>query len=225
MAQAPSLIRSAIDWRRFDGDEIVNAVTHALGLALSVCGAIVMLAGVRAHGDAWRVAGCGIYLASLVAVYAMSTLSHAFTAPHLRSLFRRLDQGFIYFLIVATYTPFSLTYLRSWPWWTLLGLMWAIALWGFASKVIFAHRVEAVRIWPCVVLGWLPVIAAPSLMHMIPISVLWWMLAGGLFYSLGTLFLIYDNKVRFFHAVWHLFVIGGSICHFLAILVFIAPVS
>ena len=225
MAQAPSLIRSAIDWRRFDADELVNAATHGLGLALSLCGAIVMVASVLTQGDAWRVAGCGVYLASLVAVYAMSTLSHAFTAPQLRSLFRRLDQGFIYLLIVATYTPFSLAYLRTWPWWTLLGVMWAIALWGFASKVLFAHRVEAVRIWPCIVLGWLPIIAAPSLMHMIPVAVLWWMLAGGLFYSLGTLFLIYDNKARFFHAIWHLFVIGGSACHFLAILIFIAPAT
>jgi hemolysin III len=225
MAQAPSFIRSSIDWHRFDADELVNALTHGLGLALSLCGAIVMVASVLSHGDAWRVAGCSVYLASLVAVYAMSTLSHTFTAPQLRSIFRRLDQGFIYFLIVATYTPFSLAYLRTWPWWTLLGLMWAIALWGFALKVLFAHRVEAVRVWPCVVLGWLPAIAAPSLMNLIPLSVLWWMLAGGLFYSLGTLFLIYDNKVRFFHAIWHLFVIGGSACHFLAILVFITAAN
>jgi hemolysin III len=225
MAQAPSLIRSSVDWRRFDAGEFVNALTHGFGLALSLCGASVMVANVLNHGDAWRVVGCSIYLASLVAVYAMSTLSHTFTKPELRSLFRRLDQGFIYLLIVATYTPFSLAYLRSWPWWMLLGVMWAIALWGFASKVLFAHRVEAVRVWPCVVLGWLPVIAAPSLMHLIPTTVLWWMLAGGLFYSLGTLFLIFDNKIRFFHAVWHLFVIAGSACHFLAILVFIAAAS
>jgi hemolysin III len=225
MAQAPSLIRSSIDWRRFDVGELVNALTHGFGLALSLCGAAIMVANVLAHGDAWRLAGCSIYLASLVAVYAMSTLSHTFTEPELRSLFRRLDQGFIYFLIVATYTPFSLAYLRTWPWWILLGAMWTIALWGFASKVLFAHRVEAVRVWPCVVLGWLPVVAAPSLLHLIPAAVLWWMLAGGLCYSFGILFLIFDSRIRFFHAVWHLFVIAGSVCHFLAILVFIAPAS
>jgi hemolysin III len=220
MSQA--LSRSTIDWNRLDAEEIVNAITHGVGLALSMCGAAFMTASTLIHGDPWRVAGCGIYLASLVAVYAMSTLSHSFTRPHLRTLFRRLDQGFIYFLIVATYTPFSLAYLRGWPWWILLGAMWAIALWGFVSKVLFAHRVDAVSVWPCIILGWLPAVAAPSLMQLVPTAVLWWMLAGGVFYSFGTLFLIYDNRVRHFHAVWHLFVIAGSACHFLAILVFIA---
>jgi hemolysin III len=225
MSQALSPSRSTIDWYRLDAEEVVNAVTHGIGLALSVCGAVVMVANVMAHGDAWRVASCGIYLASLVAVYAMSTLSHSFAAPRIRSFFRRLDQGFIYFLIVATYTPFSLVYLRTWPWWCLLGVMWSVALWGFFSKVLFAHRVEAVSVWPCIVLGWLPVIAAPSLLHVLSPAVLWWMLGGGLLYSLGTLFLIHDNRIRHFHAIWHLFVIGGSACHFVAILQFIAPVS
>jgi hemolysin III len=223
MSHALSSLRSSIDWPRLDAEELVNALTHGIGLALSLCGAMVMVANVLTHGDAWRLAGCSIYLASLVAVYTMSTLSHSFTRPQLRSLFRRLDQGFIYFLIVATYTPFSLAYLRTWPWWILLGAMWAVALWGFVSKVLFAHRVEAVSVWPCIVLGWLPAIAAPSLMHMIPLAVLWWMLAGGVLYSLGTLFLLNDNRIRHFHAVWHLFVIAGSACHFLAILAFIAP--
>jgi hemolysin III len=226
MPQASSLIRSSVDWSRFVVDEFVNALTHGLGLVLSVCGAIVMVASMLSHADAWRVAGCSIYLASLVGVYAMSTLSHTFTSTaSLRSLFRRLDQGFIYLLIVATYTPFSLAYLRTWPWWILLGVMWAIALWGFAAKVLFAHRVDAVRVWPCVVLGWLPAIAAPSLVQLMPVAVLWWMLAGGVLYSLGTLFLIYDERVRFFHAVWHLLVIAASACHFVAILAFIAAAS
>lgn len=226
MSQALSPSRSTINWHRLDAEEVVNAVTHGVGLALSVCGAVVMVANVMAHGgDVWRVAGCGIYLASLVAVYAMSTLSHSFSAPRIRSFFRRLDQGFIYFLIVATYTPFSLVYLRTWPWWGLLGVMWSVALWGFFSKVLFAHRVEAISIWPCIVLGWLPVVAAPSLLHVLSPTVLWWMLGGGLLYSLGTLFLIHDNRIRHFHAIWHLFVIGGSACHFVAILQFIAPVS
>ena len=225
MSQALSPSRSTIDWRRLDAEEIVNAITHGVGLALSVCGAVIMVANVLPRGDTWRVAGCSIYLASLVAVYAMSTLSHSFAAPRARSIFRRLDQGFIYFLIVATYTPFSLVYLRTWPWWGLLGVMWSVALWGFFSKVLFAHRVEAVSVWPCIVLGWLPAVAAPSLLHVVPTAVLWWMLGGGMLYSLGTLFLINDARIRHFHAVWHLFVIAGSACHFVAILLFIAPAT
>jgi hemolysin III len=203
-------------------EEIVNALTHGAGLALSVVGAALMVAVVMTHGDSWRVLGCSVYVASLIAVYAMSTLSHGCTTPRWRDFFRALDQGFIYLLIAATYTPFSLAYLRTAPWWLLLGAVWAIALYGFISKVFFAHRLNAVAIWPCIVLGWMPTISVPALSSVVPIGAFWWMLVGGICYSLGTIFLICDSKVRHFHAVWHLFVIAGSVCHFVAILFFVA---
>jgi hemolysin III len=205
-------------------EELANALTHGFGLALSVTGAAIMAVVLLSHGDAWRTIGCSVYLASLVAVYATSTLSHGCTAPRWRSFFRSLDQGFIYFLIAATYTPISLTYLRTGVWWLLLGAVWAVALYGFASKVFFAHRVEAVSVWPYVLLGWLPAISAPTLLIIVDgaRAGLWWMLIGGLCYTFGALFLICDHKVRHFHAIWHLFVIAGSTCHFLAILLFIA---
>ena len=150
-------------WQRSSADELLNAATHGFGLALAVVGALVMAGGVAADGDAWRIIGCGVYLASLVTVYAMSTLSHTVTSPSWKSLFRRLDQGFIYLLIAATYTPFSLAYLRSGLWWALLGAMWSVALFGFAAKVFFAHRVEAVSIASYILLGWMPIVAAPAL--------------------------------------------------------------
>jgi len=205
------------------GEELANVITHAFGLALSVTGAVLMAMVLLSHGDPWRTIGCSVYLASLVAVYATSTLSHSFTSPRWRSIFRSLDQGFIYFLIAATYTPISLTYLRTGVWWLLLGAVWAVALYGFVSKVFFAHRVEAVSVWPYVLLGWLPIISVPTLLGLTDSTAgFWWMLVGGLCYTVGTVFLICDQKVRHFHAVWHLFVIAGSTCHFLAILMFIA---
>jgi hemolysin III len=137
-------------------------------------------------------------------------------------MFRALDQGFIYFLIAATYTPFSLAYLRTTEWWLLLGAVWGVALYGFVSKVFFAHRVEAVSIWPYVLLGWLPIISVPALIHLVDDAAFWWMLVGGLCYTVGTVFLVCDQKVRHFHAIWHLLVIAGSACHFLAILLFVA---
>ena len=213
---------SVAQQRRPFAEELANAVTHGVGLAMSVLGALVMVAAVWGQGDAWRVVGCTVYVASLVAVYAMSTLSHSCTTPRWRSFFRALDQGFIYLLIVATYTPFSLVYLRTGPWWLLLVAMWAVAIYSFVAKVFFAHRVESVSVWPCVLLGWMPVIAAPTLLPIVSPAALWWMLVGGACYTLGTLFLIYDRKVRHFHAVWHLFVIAGSACHFLAIFLFVA---
>lgn len=204
--------------------EITNSVTHGIGLILSLLGAIVLIAMVRGHRDVWRMAGCGVYVTSLVAVYTASTLSHSAFDPRWRGLFRILDQGFIYVLIAATYTPFSLVYLRSWPWWLFLAAMWAVALFGFFSKVLFAHRVEAVSVWIYVVLGWMPVISAPSLIGIVPGIALWWMLVGGMCYTVGTLFLIYDKKVEYFHAIWHLFVIAGSALHFVAILLAVARV-
>lgn len=203
-------------------DERLNAATHGFGLALAVVGALVMAGWVAADGDAWRIVGCSVYLASLVTVYAMSTLSHTATSPRWKSLFRRLDQGFIYLLIAATYTPFSLAYLRSGLWWALLGAMWSVALFGFIAKVFFAHRVEAVSVASYILLGWMPIVAAPALMRLMPMGAFWWMVGGGLCYTVGTLFLMNDGRVRHFHALWHLCVIAGSVCHFLGILIFVA---
>jgi hemolysin III len=198
-------------------DELLNASTHALGLVIAVIGALVMTLRVFDIGNAWLVASCGVYMTSLVAMYAMSTLSHSSTSPKWRSLFRRLDQAFIYILIVATYTPFFLAYLRGNAWWMLLGAMWVVALVGFAAKVCFAHRVEAVSITSYVVLGWMPVIAVPALWRAAPTAAIVSMIAGGLCYTVGTLFLVNDERVRHFHAAWHLFVIAGSACHFFGI--------
>jgi hemolysin III len=211
------------NWQRFYREELANAVTHGIGLVLSILGASVMVASVLHHrDDGWRTVGCIVYLASLVAVYTMSTLSHSFAEPRLRARFRALDQGFIYLLIAATYTPFALTYLRTGPWWLLFGAIWAVALFGFLSKVVFTYRVNAVSIWTYVVLGWMPVLSAPSIIHQMPMAAFWGMLLGGLCYSIGTVFLACDQKVRHFHAVWHLCVIAGSACHFVVILLFVA---
>jgi hemolysin III len=152
----------------------------------------------------------------------MSTLSHAAMTPRWKSRFRALDQGFIYLLIVATYTPFSLAYLRGNAWgWVLLAAMWTVALFGFVSKVFFAHRVEAVSIASYVLLGWMPMLAAPTLLHLVPMGAFWWMLLGGVCYTVGTIFLMNDDRVRHLHAVWHLCVIAGSACHFAGILIFV----
>lgn len=206
-------------------EETANMITHGLGFLLSLVAAVVLMTTVVLHGDTWRIVGCGLYATSLVLVYLMSTLSHSFTQAHRRRFYRILDQGCIYLLIVGTYTPFALAYLRTVPWLAFLGLMWAIALTGFFSKVLYAHRVEKVSIIACLVLGWMPVISAPTLMGLADPTGLWWMLFGGLCYTVGTVFLVLDYLRIYFHAVWHLFVIAGSTWHFLAILVYVAPVK
>jgi hemolysin III len=171
--------------------------------------------------DPWRIAGCSIYLASLIAVYAMSTLSHVVQEPSRRSFFRALDQGAIYLLVAATYTPFSMAYLHTTAWWILLGLVWLVALWGFSSKVVFRHRVEKVSALPCIVLGAMPFIAIPTLVSTLSVAALWWMMLGVACYIVGLVFWLNDRKVRHFHAVWHILVIAGSMSHFMGILLFV----
>jgi hemolysin III len=204
-------------WQRSAADECVNALTHALGFVLAVVGGLLMVASVVAHGDPWRIAGCGVFVASLMAVYAASTLSHSCRSVQWKAFFRRLDQAFIYLLIVGTYTPFGLAYWRTPAGWTLLGGLWAVAILGFFSKIVLGHRVHSISIWSYITLGWLPVLAVPAMMHSLSLVVGGWMLIGGLCYTIGTLFLMLDTRVRHFHAVWHLLVIAGSAFHFLAV--------
>ena len=206
-------------------DELLNTLTHAAGLLLSIIGAAVMLHCVLDHGDVWRCVGCGIYLASLVGLYACSTLSHSASQPGQKRKFRMLDQAFIYLLIVGTYTPFALAYLRSGWWLAFLAVYWAIGLFGFFSKMLIAHRVESVAIWIYLLLGWMPVIAAFPLVGLVPAIPLWWMLFGGICYSVGTFFLMNDHRTPHFHAIWHIFVIAGSAFHFFAILYSVARID
>lgn len=212
-------------WYRSDAYELVNALTHGVGLALSIVGALVMSATVLTTGDPWRIAGCGVFVAAMMAVYAASTLSHSGFAARWRTCLRRVDQGVIYFLVVATYTPFGLAYLRTGAGWLLLAALWTGALAGFLSKVLFAHRLESGLIWTYVALGVLPTITIPWLLPHVPAGTGPWMFAGGLCYLVGTIFLLNDARVRPFHALWHLLVIAGTACHFVAIMAAVASAA
>jgi hemolysin III len=203
-------------------EELAHAVTHGIGLLLSIVGGVILIVRVLAEGNVWRIVGCSIFAAALIAVYAASTLSHSVTKPRFKRLFRTLDQGFIYLLIVGTFTPLALEYLRGSWWWLLLAGMWIVALVGFVSKILFSHRVDAVTIWSYVLLGWLPILPGRAYLELVPSAALWWVLAGGLCYTLGTVFLVLDVRRLHFHAIWHLSVLAGSICHFVAIFLFVA---
>jgi len=204
-------------------DEIANSITHGIGLALSLVGAVVLVVLAVRTADTREVIGCAVYGASLVAVYAASTFSHIFQQPRLRRAFRMLDQGCIYLLIAGTFTPLALKYLSDDYWWLLLATMWMIAIVGFCSKVFLAHRVEAVATPLYVLMGWLPVIAAWHLIAVAPGRCLWMMLIGGLCYTVGTIFLTFDRKALYLHAIWHICVIAGSTVHYFAILEYALP--
>ena len=197
-------------------EEFANTLTHGAGVVLSVAGAVALLSSCS-H---WSVAlACGLYAVTLVATYAASALSHGVQQPDWKHLLGVWDQGVIFLLIIGTYTPFLVAYLPSS--WTMpvLVLLWGAALLGFASKVLVKHRIDhTFSPLPYVALGWLP---AMILAPFVPLACLLWMAVGGVLYTVGVIFLVLDRRVRYFHAAWHVFVLGGSSCHYFAILSFV----
>jgi hemolysin III len=202
--------------------ELANSLTHGIGLALAVVGTGVLVEATARYGDGLQIAGVAIYGATLIAVYAASTLSHAVESPRRRHFFRTVDQVCIFLLIAGTFTPVSLTFFRHGWWWALLISMWAVSLVGIFAK-IFYTRLHNVAVSAYVLNGWLPVVAIKPIIETAPGGALAWMLIGGVFYTAGTVFLMRDERVPIFHAVWHVFVIAGSACHYYAMYQWVVP--
>jgi hemolysin III len=207
---------------RLPVEEVANCVTHGVGLALSVAGFVALVALAYADGDAWHVASCGVYGASLVALYLASTLYHAARAPRTKQRFQALDHCGIYLLIAGTYTPFTLVTLRGAWGWTLFGLVWGLALAGILFRVLFGTRYRPVAVASYVMLGWLCVVAVKPILQLVPLGALAWIAAGGLTYTTGVFFFA-AKRIPHNHAIWHLFVLGGSICHYMAVLLYVLP--
>lgn len=202
-------------------DELANWLTHLLGLVLAILGAAALCWQVRGQSDSWRVLGCDVYAATLVALYAASTLSHSFRRPALRGLFRMLDQSAIFLLIVGTQTPFALAYLRQGRGWFVLLACWTLAAVGIAFK-LGVRRLHNVSTPVYLAIGWLPVVNLDEIVARVPAGALWWVLAGGALYTLGTYFLARDDRLRYGHAIWHLSVVAASVCHYLAVWQYVA---
>jgi hemolysin III len=207
----------------FRREEAANAATHALALAACLAGAALLLtrAALR-QANPWQIAGLAVYAATLVTAYLASTLSHVCRHPRRRHAWRIADQAVIFLFIAGSYTPMALTWLRHGPWWLLHGVIWGVGLAGFVSKAAFAHRVRlgSVSAALYLFLGWMPLFATWPLLRAVPQGFLVWLLAGGLCYSAGILFFRFDHRIPYFHAAWHLSVIGGSLCHYLGVLLF-----
>jgi len=203
-------------------DELANSLTHAVGVALSVAGLVVLVTCAGLMGDAWRVVSFSVYGSSLVLLYLASTLYHAFRRPGLKLFFRRLDHVAIYLLIAGTYTPFTLVTLRGGWGWTLFGLIWVFALAGIVTTLLFPNRPRWSTAAIYVAMGWVAVIALGPLVAALPAGGLALVVAGGLAYTGGVAFYVRE-RFPFSHAVWHLFVLGGSIAHFFAVLLYVLP--
>ena len=198
-------------------DEHANLITHALGFLLSVPASAVLMTLVVKDHQPINILACGIYCCSLMGLYAASTLSHMFHDLARRQLFRTLDQVFIYLLIAGAFTPFAIVFLwhRWWP--VLLAVMWVLAILGIFLVLRMRDLTPAAKI-SYGILGWLPVIALKTLFDAAPFEIFAWIVASGFFYSAGSVFLLFDHQIRYFHALWHTFVIVGSTCHYIALL-------
>ena len=205
---------------RYTGrEEAANVATHAIGLLASVVGVVVLVYLGVVRNEVLHVATAGIYGATLVALYAASTLYHAFQRPEIKRVLRVLDHCAIYLLIAGTYTPFVLVGLGGVWGWTLFGVIWAMAAAGIVFKIFATGRFAVISTAAYVAMGWLGVVAIGPLVRSLPLAALAWLLAGGLAYTAGTLF--YHRKIPYSHALWHVFVLLGSVCHFVAISLYI----
>lgn len=201
--------------------ELFNSITHLVGAALAIAGTAVLVTLASMAGDPWKIVSFSVYGAMLVALYVFSTLYHSI-GGRAKNVLRKFDHCSIYLLIAGSYTPFGLVSLRGeWGWW-LLGIVWTLALVGILQEIWLAkgHRVLSLVIY--VLMGWLALAAVMPLWEALGPLGFAWLAAGGLIYTAGIVFYATDHKVRHGHGVWHLFVLGGSGCHFFTVLHYVA---
>ncbi|CAA9446279.1 MAG: FIG01964566: Predicted membrane protein, hemolysin III homolog [uncultured Rubrobacteraceae bacterium] len=201
-------------------EEVANSVTHGLGLLAGIVGAVVLVVLGAERGEAWHVVSAAVYGITLVALYAASTLYHVLKGTRAGGALRVLDHCAIYLLIAGTYTPITLVSLRGGWGWTLFGLVWSLALAGIVFKILATGRFAVLSTVVYVLMGWLCIIAVKPMLVLLSPGALALLAAGGVLYTAGTVF-YHSRRVPYSHAVWHLFVVAGSVCHYLAIALYV----
>ena len=203
-------------------EEVIHAATHGVGVLLSIAGLSWMLYLSIAAADPWRIVASSIYGATLIALFLASTVYHSMHASRHREIFKLLDHCAIYLLIAGTYTPFLLVAMRTDTGWWLFGTIWALATAGIVKKLWFRHRFPKLALFSYLAMGWLVVVAAPQMAEAIGPNGMAWLVAGGISYSVGAVFYALE-RMPFNHAVWHVFVLGGGVCHFLGVVWHVLP--
>jgi hemolysin III len=210
-------LTDAIERPQSLGEEIANSVSHGIGLLAALAAFPVLVLAAIKRGSALEIAGASVFASSVVLLYLTSTLFHAFPQSRAKRVFQVLDHAAIFLLIAGTYTPFTLGVLHGAWGWTLFGLVWSIALAGTLLKVFGGLRYNTLSTFAYLAMGWLVVIAADKVWALVPGWGIFWLFAGGLCYTAGAVFFLAE-RIRYFHFVWHLFVIAGTACHFVAVL-------
>ena len=205
-------------------EEIANGITHGLGVIFSIAGLAILTAFASVFGTVWHIVACSIYGVTQILMYTASTLYHSIPVPRAKKFLRLLDHSAIYLLIAGTYTPFALVNLRG-PWgWSILIAIWGLAIAGIALQSKLIRLSKLVTALPYVAMGWVAVIAVKPLLDAVAPGGLWLLVLGGLAYTAGTLFYVW-KRLPFHHAIWHGFVLLGSVLHFFSILFYVIPLA
>lgn len=206
-------------WERKNthGEEVLNILTHGIGIGLALAGLSLLVVFAALYGNAWTVVSCAIFGVTMFTLYFGSTMCHATIGKKSECFFEVWDSVAIYALIAGTYTPFLLVNLRGALGWTVFGILWAIVIWGAIVKIRNPHQQPKWVVALYLIMGWTLLFILPVMIHHIPPRGLWFILAGGLSYTIGVIFYLW-RKLKFSHAIWHLFVIGGTVCFFFAVL-------
>jgi len=203
----------------YEGERF-NSISHLLGAIAALAGGVVLVVYASLKGDVWRIVSFSIYGVTLFLLYLFSVLYHSFQGE-VKQFFRRLDHLAIYLLIAGTYTPFTLVTLNGTWGWSIFGAVWGLALIGMLIEFI-PQKKRVVPVIIYLVMGWICLVALKPLLQALPIQGFWWLLAGGLFYTVGIIFYAFDKHIKHFHGIWHLFVLAGSICHYFTVLFYVA---
>jgi hemolysin III len=200
------------------GEEIANAISHGLGFLLAVASLPILVLHMSAHGNTTNIVAVSVFSVTMMVLYLVSTLYHALPEGRAKLLMNQLDHSAIYVFIAGSYTPFVLGALHGGWGWTLFGVVWGAAVLGVTAKLLnrFMHPLLSTGLY--VAMGWVALVAAGPLMDRMSAAGLVWLVVGGLSYTLGAVVFLFDHRVRYAHFVWHLFVLGGSTCHFFAVL-------
>ncbi|MDP5275606.1 PAQR family membrane homeostasis protein TrhA [Chengkuizengella axinellae] len=205
-------------------EEIANAITHGIGALLSIAALVLLIVFSSLYGSAWHIVSFTIFGTTLVLLYVFSTLLHSFKEGVTKNVFEVLDHSAIYLLIAGTYTPFVLVTLRGPLGWTLFGIIWGLAVMGIIFKVFFVKKFIVLSTLFYILMGWMILFGIKPLYENILLNGFIWLVLGGVLYTVGTIFYVW-RKFPYHHAVWHLFVVGGSVSHFFAVLYLLPDIN
>lgn len=204
-------------------EEIANAITHGIGALLSIAALVILIVFSSIEGSAWHIVSFTIFGVTMLFLYISSTMVHSLKKGKAKDVFEIIDHSSIYFFIAGTYTPFTFVVLDGWLGWTMFGIVWGLAIGGTIFKIFFVKKFVFWSTMLYVFMGWLIIFALPQIYNALSTEGFVLLVAGGLAYTFGSVFYMWRG-FRYHHAIWHLFVIAGSVCHFFCILLHVLPI-